>query len=253
MVAAPSRSSTSTAPALRVEPGRFDRRLGPQRPVDHVREHLGHRRHDLPAARRAHGEIRRAVTQRQEGRHVHQGPLARGRSSSAGRAPGSNQIIPFERSSPVSGTTTLEPNRLTAVWVSDTSVRSPSTAHTCVVHSSLEPAAGARAAPTAAALEAPRVHAPARVTSAVGPDPVGHRSRIGLPRQRGPRRADPRRIPEPPEAVLERDPESLGPQMRGARARGAGAPASKHSRTFSVSSAVTQPVAPGIPRSVTPR
>jgi hypothetical protein len=43
---------------------------------------------------------------------------------------GSNQIIPFERRRPVSGTTTFEPKRLTAVCVSDTSIRSRSTAHT---------------------------------------------------------------------------------------------------------------------------
>jgi hypothetical protein len=55
---------------------------------------------------------------------------------------GSNQIIPFESKSPVSGTTTFEPNRLTAVWVSDTRVLSPSTAHTCVVQSPVAPAAG---------------------------------------------------------------------------------------------------------------
>ncbi len=142
------------------------------------------------------------------------------------------------------------------MWVSDTRVRSWSTAHTWVVQSPVEPTAVAPLAGVAA--DEPR-SATDRPAAARG---AGRRA--GSPRRPPARRPSRPARSTARRSAPDRRASGAGPRRRGGgprrgdapRARAALGPRrrlrSKHSRTFSISSAVTQPVAPGIPRSVTP-
>src|SRR2546423_14033786 len=85
---------------------------------------------------------------------------------------GSNQIIPLLSRIPVPGTTTRDPNKETAVLVSDTMFRSLSTTEICVVQSSGRPL------PAAAAGRGPAGARPA--AGAAGP-----RERVGFRDERG--------------------------------------------------------------------
>ena len=156
--------------ALGVQSRRPTAAWGPSAEVDQVGEHLGNGRHDLPAARRAHGQVRGAVAQAEERRHIDQ---ARSGSMEFGRpGSGSNQIIPFERRRPVSGTMTFEPKRLTAV-VSATraSGRDRRYVSRALAGRTSGRYPGWPRATRSTTLESPRIHRAPRVTTTVGPDP----------------------------------------------------------------------------------
>ena len=230
------------AEAPRRPPGRARSRSGLRAP--------GHRR--TTSGARA-PTLRHARPSARKGRYVHDGAARAARSAVLGLRLGSNETIPFESRSPVSGTRpSSETGRRRCASASAASSRS--TAQTCAGNRrSNRPPGPCR--PRPAALEARRIDRRGAWRRPSGPAPATAAG-IGLSRERGPRRpdpsrdrasgGDPRTSPESPRAGG-----APRARSRSARAGGLGLEALEDASTSA--RAVTPPVAPGIPSSVTPR